>query len=489
MKYLSLSIFIFLILKTLIPFSSVPLKINTKTRQFIDEQGRERFFRGINVVVKSFPFLPETKSFNVVNSFSEEDMVNLEDWGFNIIRLGTEWAGLEPTRGNYNMTYLEVMKEIVEKSKAHNIYTLLDFHQDLLAEAFCGEGIPRWAVKVPEGTFKFPIPVQFTAFQTDSDGIPLRSECQKIDWPKLHFALATSHGYQSLYKNVDGIADAFAMFWRTVADYFKHEDFVIGYELINEPWAGDVHLNPLLIIPSVADRLNLEPFYDKISKKIREVDDEKIIFYESVTFDDFIPVGFTKVPGGEKYQNRSVLSYHYYEEVNFNIDLHFWVRSKDINRLGGGGMVTEFGIGNGDKANNQFFEIADKYLQSWIGWTYKSFTNYTGQNEMYFYNEDGSIVINEIKVVSRSYPQAVAGETKRMFFDPVNKTMELEYVSCNCGETEIYFNQNLHYSDGYVIEITPTNAATWRIIRKNIIGIKVDSSMNGQNIKIILRKK
>ena len=169
MKYLSLSIFIFLILKTLIPFSSVPLKINTKTRQFIDEQGRERFFRGINVVVKSFPFLPETKSFNVVNSFSEEDMVNLEDWGFNIIRLGTEWAGLEPTRGNYNMTYLEVMKEIVEKSKAHNIYTLLDFHQDLLAEAFCGEGIPRWAVKVPEGTFKFPIPVQFTAFQTDSE--------------------------------------------------------------------------------------------------------------------------------------------------------------------------------------------------------------------------------------------------------------------------------------------------------------------------------
>jgi endoglycosylceramidase len=101
---------------------------------------------------------------------------------------------------------------------------------------------------------------------------------------------------------------------------FKDEDSVIGYELINEPWAGDVIVNPLLLIPSVADRYNLEPFYYKIQKKLREVDDQHIIFYESVTFDDFFPVGFSKNPGGENYRNRSSLSYHYYSDVNFNIN-------------------------------------------------------------------------------------------------------------------------------------------------------------------------
>ena len=467
---------------------SLPLRINTKTGQYIDDQGRERFFHGINVVVKRFPWVPDTTSFNPTNSFSEKDMENLEDWGFNIIRLGTEWAGAEPTRGNYNMTYLNIIREIVVKSKSHNIYTLLDFHQDVLAEAFCGEGIPRWAVKIPEGTYKFPFPLQYSPFKVDSEGIPLKSECDKLSWPKLHFTLASSHAYQSFYNNVDGIADAFSNFWQTVAKMFKDEDSVIGYELINEPWAGDVIVNPLLLVPSVADRYNLEPFYDKIQKKLREVDDQHIIFYESVTFDDFFPVGFSKNPGGENYRNRSSLSYHYYSDVNFNINWQFWARNKDVKRLGGAGMVTEFGIGLGEKSNVEFFNICDNYLQSWIGWSYKPFANITGDCGYDFYDKNGTINLDLIKVVSRSYPQAVAGETKKIFFDHSTKKMELDYISCNCGETEIYFNQKLHYSEGFEIEISPAGV-NWRIIKKNIIGIRADRELEGKNINVILRKK
>ena len=40
---------------------------------------------------------------------------------------------------------------------------------------------------------------------------------------------------------------------------------VLGYELMNEPFAGDVWNDPLLWVPPVADRVSLQPLYDQVS--------------------------------------------------------------------------------------------------------------------------------------------------------------------------------------------------------------------------------
>lgn len=47
----------------------------------------------------------------------------------NVIRLGVLWAGVEPTRGKYNETYLKIIKSIVDKCNLYGIYVLLDSHQ------------------------------------------------------------------------------------------------------------------------------------------------------------------------------------------------------------------------------------------------------------------------------------------------------------------------------------------------------------------------
>lgn len=47
------------------------VKIDTTTSQFIDEQGRTRFFRGVNVVYKQPPYFPPFEKFDPVTSFSE----------------------------------------------------------------------------------------------------------------------------------------------------------------------------------------------------------------------------------------------------------------------------------------------------------------------------------------------------------------------------------------------------------------------------------
>lgn len=54
------------------------------------------------------------------------------------------WAGVEPKKDQYNQTYLDIMEKLINLAGKHGIYTLIDFHQDLIAEKFCGDGIPTW---------------------------------------------------------------------------------------------------------------------------------------------------------------------------------------------------------------------------------------------------------------------------------------------------------------------------------------------------------
>ena len=45
----------------------------------------------------------------------------------------------------------------------------------------------------------------------------------------------------NLYTNHSGLMDKFAAFWGLVAQTFADRDIVIGYELMNEPWCGDIY--------------------------------------------------------------------------------------------------------------------------------------------------------------------------------------------------------------------------------------------------------
>ena len=60
-------------------------------------------------VYKVFPFHPKLEGFNPFDSLSQQDMQFLKDNGFNVVRLYVAWPGLEPTRGQYNTSYLQVL--------------------------------------------------------------------------------------------------------------------------------------------------------------------------------------------------------------------------------------------------------------------------------------------------------------------------------------------------------------------------------------------
>jgi len=92
-----------------------------------------------------------------------------------------------------------------------------------------------------------------------------------------------SYGYPFLFENEES-QELCAKIWKTIADRYKNETIVMGYDLLNEPIAhyfDKDKLNPLL-----------EGVYKKITKAIREVDKNHLIFLGGAQWDsNFQPFG------------------------------------------------------------------------------------------------------------------------------------------------------------------------------------------------------
>jgi endoglycosylceramidase len=58
-------------------------------------------------------------------SFVKQDIDQLKQNGFNGIRLGIMWSGLEPNKDTFNDTYLDEMTKIVNAAGDAGIYTLI----------------------------------------------------------------------------------------------------------------------------------------------------------------------------------------------------------------------------------------------------------------------------------------------------------------------------------------------------------------------------
>jgi endoglycosylceramidase len=219
---------------------------------------------------------------------------------------------------------------------------------------------------------------------------PLPGTCADRPWGSNYLAEATGAAFQDLYDNTNGMRDHFATFWKKLATSFKDKN-ILGYEIVNEPWAGNIYDRPTLLLPGEAGAMNLQPLYDTISAAIRSVDNDHIVFYEPVTwgmiFNGTVSgSGFTQVPGGPAFADKSVFSFHYYcwwftdgsGMEKQTCDKMFGPKvfdqvAEDVSRLGGSAMLTEWGQGCAPGSGlseecNAVMGLADSHLMSWIDW-------------------------------------------------------------------------------------------------------------------------
>ncbi|EPS43100.1 hypothetical protein H072_2932 [Dactylellina haptotyla CBS 200.50] len=475
------------------------VRVDVGSQQFIDEEGRSRHFHGTNMVKKRYPFHKDINTFIPGSSVVDQDIEYLKDLNINVVRLGLQWSGVEPIRGQYNQTYLDITATIIKKFQDNGIYTLVDQHQDVWAAQICGHGAPLWFVQpdwvAPER--RMPVPQKLKPFPVDSNGIPSEADCKTIDWATSYLDIAVANAFGRLYNNHDNLGDAWAKYWKVVAENYHAFPGVMGYDLMNEPWVGDHHANPLLLVPGVADHENMEPLWNKGNAAIRSIDNTTIVMFEGSTYD--ILAGFKDVPGGDG--SKTAQSYHYYKPPQLgSLEDTIKNRIRDAKRLKTTGMLTEFmfwerdeqGVANTLTALRQ----ADKYLQSWAAWAYEELFDATAGTDHWGPGPSQSGTIKSgtmglypplALIHARTYAEATAGITKSSYFEDVTGKYWVSWIANTPikAPSLIRIAPKSYYPDGIRIVSNPPNIFTFTLENENVVQLSwADGAgrYNGQNV-------
>ena len=377
-------------------------------RWLVDATGRVVFMHGFNMVNKVAPYEPSAVG------FGNNDATFLQDHGFNVIRLGVLYAGVEPEPGRFDAPYVSSIQRTVEVLADHHIYTLLDFHQDQLDEAFGGEGFPAWSV--------------------DDNGAPT----QNIRFPAGYTSSpALNAAYQNFWANTPGpggvgLQQRYADAWKYVATRFANDPWVLGYDLFNEPWPPNVN-------QGAAETALLASFYKRVISSIRTVDKSHLIFYEPwVLFNFALQTTLPRLG-----DSNLAMSYHDYcsgpttaascpaSEVNTITNA-----IQHAHLAGDGLLLSEFGAETDQSDLTRITSDANTGLQSWIEWAYCGCNDPTGSDppalEALVYDPSRPPTgtnVNQTKlaVLEQPYATAVAGTPVSMNFDSGSRTFRLRY--------------------------------------------------------------
>jgi endoglycosylceramidase len=451
-----------------------------------DSKGRVAFFHGVNAVYKRPPFelyADPGKPWN----FSAADASLMARLGFNVVRLGMTWKGLEPGTapandpaicgkgppsdpGQFDQAvfdaYVNRLRQTVNLLGRFHIYTILDMHQDVYNEMFDGEGAPDWAVC--------------------TDGVP--SVDPPGRWSLNYGTTAAGIAYGHFWRNdVRGnLQGEYDRIWADVATAFRGNPWILGYDPFNEPFStslvlfGDEHFDAQLECFYTGSARAGAPLHgapavkcpaadptEGVIPSISAADPRHLIFVEP---DNYASRGYPTYVGPMNL-GHLVYNVHVYcgarSPVTGNpTDLTVCAqqeiravhrRSEDRRELaspaqpnGPAWFVTEFGASSDPGLLATLTAEMDKLEVGWSYWAWKYYADPTGSADESLVMADGRLR-STARVLSRAYPQAVAGIPISFSFSPSSGVFRMSYVPNHRikAPTVISVPTQIHYPHGY----------------------------------------
>lgn len=425
--------------------SLAPLRADGGTQRLVDNRNRTVLLRGVNVNGLG-EYYQEWKDLPATLPLTEDDFGGIEAIGLNAVRLIITWSSLEPVPGQIDRDYLNRIVQTVKWAEQHDIYVLLDMHQDAwgvavdtpngvncptgLTRAVGWDGAPAWATSFVGGL------LTCTAGSRE-----------------LSVAVQTS--FSRFYANALGVQDHLLNVWREVARRVARMPNVAGYDLLNEPNPG--------MTPGVNDYAALRLFYTKAAAAIRRGEWDGGGWDKPIFFEPAVITGPLSVPGPllkpAKVGNLVYAPHLYNESISIlpgSIEKGFGNAAKAARRYGVPFFSGEWGW-FGDSARDQSFidryaALEDTYSsKGMVGGTWWQWKQACGDphavgsrghrppcagKSIY---SDGLVTRSaaNLATITRSYPRAAPGRLTFLRSDPKTGSMEVRGVD-GVGEADLW---------------------------------------------------
>ena len=506
MKLISLPrIFLYLLINFNILTTTNQFSIDPTNRFILDKHGRYSIFHGGNVVVKLPPYLPILDKFDYQYSLNTpHDLETMKRLGFNSIRLGVIWEAVEKAPGVYDDEYLDKVEQIINTLGENGIYTMVDAHQDVFSRQFCGEGVPYFYVNEMGYDKKCDASaltrildfvgvcktIEDFNFRFDENGLPLIEDCVTHNFQDYHFIAGFSSAYRNFYENRANIQDKFVEFWKKVVTRFKDNEYILGYDLWNEPAPGGPMEDIKSFIPGRPDIKDILPVYRKVDIELRKIKPNYILFFENTPVPDILPIfgglflgSMDEKPAGDDVPQ--VYNFHTYcclsgtdtcahGEASYDKSIkvcptfhqkQFKKEIKTAKKLNVPMFLSEFGACSDSLAcYNEIIsvmKITEENFISWSYWNYKPYGDHTTSAiEMVsyegIYNDDGTVQNIKEKGLSRGYVMYYQGKPidfKYQANSNTNFETSFEYHKNITEPSVLYYNKDFFYKKGYNIQV------------------------------------
>ena len=447
--------------------------IGTAGRWLVDDRGRVVITHGVNVVAKHAPYTPASLGFDAADA----DLLAAE--GFDSVRLGIIWKGVEPRPGEYDDAYLAQVRDTARLLHSRGIRVLLDSHQDNYHERFQGEFAPDWAVTV--------------------------------DWPaeprlgfpgNMFFQPALLRQYEEFLHNVPGpggvgLLDRYAAMWGHVAGFFSAEPNMLGYDVLNEPMPGFNWPGCFTEFFCQDQSRRLGDLHEKAARTIRAADPRTPVFYEPFAVSNpgaQVNAPAPGVPG-------RALSFHSYcipaITIGRNLgcdvmDEHIIAMAQErAGRDDAPVLLTEYGAKKLPETITPVVRAAERRMVGWQYWAYCDCGDPTtsGPGEQGILMDarvaDPAAHADQAKLhaLSAPRPTAVSGVPASYGFDPAAGVFHLEWDSTRAGggpafgagSDTVVTVPRRHFPDGYRVEVRGGHVvsepgATRLVVRSDLEG-------------------